>query len=236
MNYSKWEKLEQEEAEEERLEKERKRAESKARYEKSEKERKEKWLKKKLKEDPNFDLHEYEHTHGKSRCGCGYADPKELKRLEAERKANAPNELTVEEKNLKKISAVEATREHGAILFKEGKYAHAYAVYERGCLIINGMIDISDETFDQMNKVEGILDVNMAACKLKLKEYQAALDSCRMALNIDEKHVKAHYRMGQAYHAMGKFAQALTRFDSNVDIFTPSHPSLLNVFLYIYII
>jgi hypothetical protein len=110
------------------------------------------------------------------------------------------HELPLEEKNRKKIAAVDATREHGKQLFAEGKYEHACAVYERvrakrerlrgavrltltrvakGVLIINGCYGMSDEEMERLGKMETLLNLNMAACKLKLKEFPRAVDLCK---------------------------------------------------------
>jgi hypothetical protein len=50
--------------------------------------------------------------------------------------------LSTDQKNVKKVAAVEATREHGNQLFKAGDLDQAYAVYERGVLIVNGALQV----------------------------------------------------------------------------------------------
>lgn len=145
--------------------------------------------------------------------GCGFANPEAMqKMIEAEkRRKNEPPkpQLTVEEKNRKKMVAIDATREDGKRLFKAGKYKQALAVYERGVLICNGTYGLSDEEHEVMTTNEVRLDVNIATCHLKLKNNLEAIQSCKMALGIDKKCVKAFYRMSQAYHAMGEYAEAL---------------------------
>jgi len=102
------------------------------------------------------DPHAHEHQHSRC-CGCGFADPEAVKR--ARYKTNEyisvcvafasvhstpmlpcvlvlyseakKDEIPLDERNVKKLAAVEATREHGNILFKEGKFNEACAVYER---------------------------------------------------------------------------------------------------------
>jgi hypothetical protein len=52
----------------------------------------------------------------------------------------------------------------------------------QGVLIINGMFGISDEETDEMCVVETALDTNMAACCIKLEDFQKALDYAKMVL------------------------------------------------------
>lgn len=164
-------------------------------------------------------------------CGCGFADLDQIKKWKeaADKQSNprssstttgennngdpSPVVLSEAEKLAKKIRAIEATREHGRQLFGEGLYEQAFAVFERGVLIINGIVGVDDQTFDWLQKNECILDVNMAACKLKLNEYTSCIDQCRMALNIDKQCVKAYFRMAQAYQAMGEFDQSRSLFE-----------------------
>ena len=47
------------------------------------------------------------------------------------------DEMPLEERNKKKMAAVEATREHGNILFKEGKYEQALSVYDRVSFLLS---------------------------------------------------------------------------------------------------
>jgi len=145
-----------------------------------------------------------------SRSCCGYADPEELKKAALKKKKEP--QITLEEKNKKKMKAVEATREHGNQLFGEGKYEHAFAVYERGVLIINGAYGMSDEDYDKLTKLECLLDLNMAFCQLKIKDYPKCISHCKMAINIEKENAKAYYRWGQALIEMGEYPQAREKF------------------------
>ena len=83
----------------------------------------------------------------KPRCGCGYMSPDDIKALQ-----NAPPvvEVPLEQKNAKKRAAIAAAKEHGAQLFKEGDVQQALAVFERGVLIINGTVGLSDAEADEL--------------------------------------------------------------------------------------
>jgi hypothetical protein len=99
-------------------------------------------------------------------------------------------EVPLEEKNDKKQKAVAAAKEHGGQLFAEGKYEHAYAVYERGLLIINGIFGASDSEYDALAQLELILHLNMAACALKLNNFKSALENSKSALSFDKTNIK----------------------------------------------
>jgi len=116
--------------------------------------------------------------------------------------------MSIEEKNRKKVAAIEATREDGKKLFKEGKLREAIQIYERGVLICNGIYDLSDEDWKAVQRHEMLLDLNVATCHLKLKEYQEAIRHCKMALAIDKKCMKALYRMAQAHVGIGELDKA----------------------------
>jgi len=92
-------------------------------------------------------------------------------------------EMTIEEKNTKKIKAVEATRIDGKKFFQKGDYRTALQIYNRGALICNGIYDLSDELWTVVQEHEVVLDVNIATCHLKLKEYQEAIERCKMVFD-----------------------------------------------------
>ncbi len=50
--------------------------------------------------------------------------------------------LSPEEKNAKKVAAVNAAKEHGKELFAQGNYQEAFLLFERAVLIISGMSNL----------------------------------------------------------------------------------------------
>jgi len=127
-----------------------------------------------------------------------------------EREKNPP--LSLEEKNKKKLSAIEAAHEDGNIHLKLGKYEQAFAIYERGVLILNGCYGLDEEEQQKINKHEVAFDLNMALCKLKLERWTEAIDNCKMVLNIDKNNVKATYRKGLAFIGLGEYEKATDDF------------------------
>jgi len=138
---------------------------------------------------------------------CGYADPATLRKI-AEEKKKTP-QLSLPEKNRRKMIAVEATQIDGNKFFREGKYEQALAVYERGCLIINGAYGMPDEDWEKMQDAEAKLDLNIALIKIKMEEWSSAIDHCKMSLNIKKKNPKAYYRWAEALIGMAEYDEAL---------------------------
>lgn len=144
-------------------------------------------------------------------CGCGFTDVEELKRQAAE--AEAAPKLSAAEKTARKLDAIRAAREHGKQLFAEGKYDAAYAVFERGVLIASGLFDLPPAEQEELSSTETILDLNMAACALKLQRWSDAINQCRLALQIEPNNVKAHYRWGCALMGLGELDEARAKFE-----------------------
>lgn len=155
---------------------------------------------------------------------CGYADPATLQRL-AEEKKKKP-QLSLPEKNRRKMIAVEATQIDGNKFFKEGKLETALAIYERGCMIINGCYGMPDEDWDKMQDAEAKLDLNIALVKIKMKEWSSAIEHCRMSLNIRKKNPKGYYRWAEALTGMGEYEKALEKNAEALKIHPGSQGSL----------
>ncbi|ETO07964.1 periplasmic solute binding protein [Reticulomyxa filosa] len=148
---------------------------------------------------------------------CGYMPVEEIKRLQfcnlnlVQKRTRIETPDVDRRKEQKKEEAALATREDGNRIFKEGNYELAFKVYERGVLIINGMQNMTDAKCEEMEKLESLLDLNMALCKLKLKQYTECIDLCRMSLQLDDANPKAYYRWAEALVEMGEFEEARTQ-------------------------
>lgn len=202
MDYSKWERLGNAAEEEEAAVRAARSAANKAKHDAELDERKRRWEAEHPGEDP------HEHSGG---CGCGYADPEALRRAAERRRklAASGGELTLEERNVKKVVAARATREHGKQLFGRGEVEHALAVYERGLLIINGSYGMTEEQEREMAALEVVHHLNVAACQLRLGENVKAEAAARTAISLDPGSVKAHFRLASALAAMGRADEAL---------------------------
>jgi tetratricopeptide (TPR) repeat protein len=135
-----------------------------------------------------------------------------------EREKNPVPELTIEEKNVKKLAAVEATREHGKQLFLEKKFDHAKAVYERGLLIINGAYKLTHEQQQRIDELELLLNLNLASVELRRDDPRQAITYCRLAIQLDPNVVKAYNRMAQAYIKLLEWDEALAQTTKALEI------------------
>eukprot|EP01006_Ploeotia_vitrea_P024276 TRINITY_DN57045_c0_g1_i2.p2 TRINITY_DN57045_c0_g1~~TRINITY_DN57045_c0_g1_i2.p2 ORF type:complete len:248 (-),score=142.37 TRINITY_DN57045_c0_g1_i2:88-831(-) len=207
-DYSKWDALVREEEEAQRRAKEKRALENRMKYMKEQQERKAKW---------DAEHKDHEHHHHAPSCGCGFGDPDAIRKAAAKKK----DEIPLEERNIKKVRAVEATREHGKQLFGEGKYEHAAAVFDRGLLIINGSYSMTDEQQAKLDDLELILESNLAACKLKLERNVEAIRHCKAVLSRDKTNAKAMYRWAEALITMGEYEDARDKVRESIK----AHPN-----------
>lgn len=73
--------------------------------------------------------------------------------------------------------------------------------------------DLSGELapHDEVALTQAVLPnlLNSAACKVKLKMYDQALEDCNEILDTSPNHPKAFYRRGQAYHGKRDYERAI---------------------------
>ncbi|XP_041047998.1 peptidyl-prolyl cis-trans isomerase D [Carcharodon carcharias] len=93
--------------------------------------------------------------------------------------------------------------------------------------------DESTEKLDSVKSLESILlscNLNIAACKLKLSDWNAAIESCDEALEINQSNTKALYRRAQAWQAKKDYDQALDDLKKAQEI-TPEDKAISNEIL-----
>lgn len=93
------------------------------------------------------------------------------------------------------LSSKEVGNEH----FRNQRYLEAVECYSHALL-----------ECPQDHKFRVIFLKNRAACYLKLKQFNSAMDDCTQALQIDPDDVKALYRRALAYEASGNLTEAFT--------------------------
>lgn len=98
-----------------------------------------------------------------------------------------------------KIEAAGKKKEEGNVLFKAGKYARASRRYEKAVKYIEYDSSFSEEEKKQAKTLKVASNLNNAACKLKLKEYNDAERLCTKVLDLESTNVKALFRRAQAY-------------------------------------
>ena len=114
---------------------------------------------------------------------------------------------------VKCFALMEATtvKERGNQFFKDKDYVQAAACYTEA-------IQLSSAVVDGEPKERCIYFKNRAACFLKMKEYEKALDDCVSALSIVSSDTKALYRYAQALEGMGKEAESLVQLKKLLSI------------------
>eukprot|EP00743_Colponemidia_sp_Colp-15_P004703 GILK01005067.1.p1 GENE.GILK01005067.1~~GILK01005067.1.p1 ORF type:complete len:196 (+),score=26.75 GILK01005067.1:57-590(+) len=120
-----------------------------------------------------------------------------------------------------KVRVAEGLKEEGNRHFKEGDTRRALSNYSKIFAYINGLhgdkssmrqylksSDVLSE--DDESKIQSLklsAHLNMAACHIKLQQYTKVIDHCTKALDISPV-VKAFFRRGQAYLALGDLDNA----------------------------
>lgn len=70
------------------------------------------------------------------------------------------------------------------------------------------LYDVSKEDIINLNSLKLPVYLNIAACQMKLKQYEHAIKNCTKALEIEDKNVKALYRRCVALTEINEFERA----------------------------
>ena len=108
---------------------------------------------------------------------------------------------------------MEATtvKEKGNQFFKDKDYVQAAVCYTEA-------LQLSSAVVDEEPKERCIYLKNRAACFLKMKEYEKALEDCVSALSLVSSDTKALYRYAQALEGIGKEAESLVQLKKLLSI------------------
>jgi FK506-binding protein 4/5 len=98
-----------------------------------------------------------------------------------------------------KLETAAKRKEDGNALFKAGNYARAAKRYEKAVKLIEYDSSFDDEQKKQAKALKISCNLNMAACKLKLKDYKEAVKLTTKVLELESTNIKALYRRVQAY-------------------------------------
>ncbi|KAG5416689.1 CNS1 [Candida metapsilosis] len=88
-------------------------------------------------------------------------------------------------------------KNQGNDCFKAKQYKNAVIYYTKGLEVDCGV--------DDLNKA---LYLNRAACNLELRNYRRCIEDCKKVLLIDAKNIKACFRSGKAFLAVGRLDEA----------------------------
>ncbi|CAG0913241.1 unnamed protein product [Notodromas monacha] len=119
--------------------------------------------------------------------------------------------MTDEEKS----NSIAGLRDKGNTLYKSGDIGGAAAVYSEALTRLDALSikeKPGDEGFLELERKKLPFLLNLAQCKLIQKEYYPAIELCGMAINIDPKNVKAHFRRGKAHMGAWNLKEARDDF------------------------
>ncbi|XP_052624785.1 peptidyl-prolyl cis-trans isomerase PASTICCINO1 [Lactuca sativa] len=112
----------------------------------------------------------------------------------------------------------ENTKSTGNRLFKEGKFALAKAKYDKVLREFNHVNPQDDEEGKEFANTRNLLNLNVAACYLKMGDCRKSIETCNKVLDANHVHVKALYRRGMAYMETGDFEEARRDFKRMMSI------------------
>lgn len=110
------------------------------------------------------------------------------------------------------ITAVESIKNFGNNCFKKGDYKMALRKYRKALRYFDVCWEkdnIDEDRSNNLIKVKSQILTNSSACKLKLGDAKGALLDTEFALQNGEDNVKALFRQGQAYMALGDVEAAV---------------------------
>ncbi|CAK7333623.1 unnamed protein product [Dovyalis caffra] len=122
------------------------------------------------------------------------------------------------------MDEAEKIRNTGNRLFKEGKFELAKAKYEKVLREFNHVNPQDDEEGKVFLNARNLLNLNVAACYLKLGECKKSIETCNKVLETNPAHVKALYRRGMAYIEVGDFEEARNDFEMMMKADKSSEP------------
>lgn len=125
-----------------------------------------------------------------------------------------------------RIDRAQKKKEEGNELFKKGATEEALFAYRRARAYIKDLWNCEPDELEKSRFLIVTIQLNIAACHLKLKNYDFAIEVCKRALDRDSTNIKAYYRLGQAYLAKGEFDEAIDFVNMGLQ-YKPSNPELL---------
>lgn len=104
----------------------------------------------------------------------------------------------------RRARAVSSARSHGNTLFKEGRFSEACVAYGQGL---------------EHDPYNAVLLCNRAACRIKLGQFEKAIEDCSAALNARSSYTKARLRRADCNVKVLKFSRlVLTRASASPSV------------------
>ncbi|KAI7862495.1 CobB/CobQ-like glutamine amidotransferase domain-containing protein [Spinellus fusiger] len=131
--------------------------------------------------------------------------PKASLRYEIELLGTWENAITVQEK----IQGALKQKTVGNEFYKSGAYDLALIAYRKGREYVADVWDCEPNELIQAKETIILLHANISACYMKMRQWDKVIEVCEKILDRDPRNVKACYRIGQAYEAIGDFDNGL---------------------------
>lgn len=110
------------------------------------------------------------------------------------------------------LNVAEKIKQSGNHYFRREDYVRANSKYKKALRYLNRLHEVNDLSKEQEGKIVMVVlpcILNCAATKLKMKQYDRALDDCDEALDLEPHHPKALFRRGQAFHGMRDYDKSM---------------------------
>ncbi|XP_043113195.1 peptidyl-prolyl cis-trans isomerase D [Puntigrus tetrazona] len=123
-----------------------------------------------------------------------------------------PEDSDVDFKDTNKVLAVaEDVKNIGNNFFKAQNWQSAIKKYSKALRYLETCGNVLDDDSAQKKLEPTALSciLNTAACKLKLKLWQEAIESCDEALELNQTNTKALFRRAQAWQGLKEFSKAM---------------------------
>ncbi|XP_064482272.1 peptidyl-prolyl cis-trans isomerase D-like [Ornithodoros turicata] len=110
------------------------------------------------------------------------------------------------------LIVAEKIKQSGNHYFRKEDFVRANSKYKKALRYLNKLHEVNDLSKEQETQIVVVVlpcILNSAASKLKLKQYDRALDDCDEALDLEPRHPKALFRRGQAFHGMRDYDKSM---------------------------
>jgi FK506-binding protein 4/5 len=117
-------------------------------------------------------------------------------------------------------------KEEGNVFYSKNNFRCANKKYKKALKFLEYDSDFKEDEKKKSQQQKLIIYNNLAASKLKCKKWQKVIEYTDEALKIDPHNVKALYRQGKAFAALGEWSRARNNF-RNVLTMEPKNVSVL---------
>ena len=127
------------------------------------------------------------------------------------------------------VQEVTKMKEEGNNLYRKNNYNEAIKKYYETIEEIKTTID-KDKYKNELDNIERVCRLNIAACKLKIEDYDGVINECSIVLETN-KCFKGYYRMGLALMNKKKYDKAYRYLDNANAIGTVAEKNSVEPFL-----